>query len=75
MNTAYKKLLVLSRALGAPEPDEIFERAGVDVSKSQLHAWRLGDGHRHFRPIPADMVASYLDGLIHWVDSENAGNE
>lgn len=75
MNTAYKKLLVLSRALGAPDPEDIFERAGIDVSKSQLHAWRLGEGHRHFRPIPADMVASYIDGLIDWADSGKAGND
>lgn len=75
MNAVYKKLLVLSRALGAPDPAEVFERGGVDVSNSQLQAWRVGEGHRHFRPIPADMVTSYIDGLIDWADSEKAGHD
>lgn len=73
-NNAYKKLLILSRALGALEAGEIFELAGADVSNSQLQGWRVGRDHKHFRPIPEAMMLAYADGLIKWVDSHRDRN-
>ena len=69
-NSTYKKARVLARALGAPPDDELFRRGGLEVSSSQLHAWRVGADHQKFRAISNEALLAYLDGLIAWANEE-----
>jgi len=68
-NDAYKKLIVLSHELGAPEPKEIFRLSGVEVSGSQSQGWRVGRDSRHFRIIREEQLLSFIKGLTLWVSS------
>jgi len=71
-NSHYKKARALARALGAPPDDEIFHLGGLEVSSSQLHAWRVGADHPKFRAISDEALLAYLDGLIAWANEEAA---
>ena len=70
-NDAYKKALVLSRALGARDEKSIFELAGLTPSSSQLQGWRVGREHKNFRPMQERELLAFFDGLITWVDDNN----
>lgn len=69
-NSTYKKARAMARALNAPPDDELFRLGGIDVSSSQLHAWRVGADHPKFRAINEDALLAYLDGLIVWANDE-----
>lgn len=70
-NDTYKRLLILARLQGAPEPKQIFKMAGIDVSNSQLHGWRAGPDHKNFRIINESEIISFVNGLINWTEKND----
>lgn len=68
-NDSYKKMLVLARALKAPEPREIFGLVEVFPSNSQLQGWRVGCNSKQFRIISENELLLFVEGLILWADS------
>ena len=70
-NDAYKKMRTLAISLNAPDDKSLFELGGTTASNSQLQSWRVGRGHKNFRPISENQLLAFIDGLIKWVESND----
>jgi uncharacterized protein YehS (DUF1456 family) len=67
-NSAYKKVRIIAKKIGIPNDRKLFELGGLNVSNAELHAWRAGKEHKHFRPIKEYQFLAYLEGLIRWIE-------
>lgn len=62
-NNVFLKKLKIALTLDSDAMIEIFKKADVEISSSQLSAFFRNEGHKHYRPCMDKYARSFLKGL------------
>jgi len=73
-NTVFKKLILLTGLSFNKElMIQIFRLGGQDVSRSQIHGWRISDTNNHrYVKMYDDKLDAFLNGLFQYRDLKDA---